>query len=128
MKRVITAVMILFLVLYFGASGEHRAADAAESLCRGAEELRGWCEQYDRKADGIRQKLSELETEWRDGARTLSLYMNSRELRPVTEALRDIKQAAADGSAEKLGAALRRLGWAVDDMKQSEKLSLANVF
>ena len=128
MKRLATAVLIIALTLFFGIKGERGTERAADRLYRGAQELRGLCVEYGPDADLIRERASELWEGWREDAGKLSLHMNARNLRPVTQALRDIKQAAADGDAEKLGDALRQLGDVVDDMRESESLGAENVF
>lgn len=128
MKRLVTAILIIMLTLFFSVSGEHNTADTAEKLCRGAEQLRNLCEQYDRSADQIREKIGTLRSEWDKDAKRLTLYMNERNMRPVTEALRDMKDAASDGDVQRVREALRQLGYAVDDLRNSEKLSFDNVF
>ena len=127
MKRLFTALLILALTLFFSASGEYRTADAAEKLCRGAEQLRVLCERYDEGSEMVRERIERLRSEWDERASERTMYMNVQNLQPVTRALRDIKDAAADGDAVRLVEAIRRLGYAADDLGKSERFSIENV-
>lgn len=131
MKRIWTALILLALMLFFGKAGEnhtHQAADRLGQQTSAVSELLDGCSDAAASAEKAVNSVKRIYDGWKSELDTLKLYMNSHNLTPVTDALREAKDAAAGGDMERLDSALIKLSYAIDDLRTSEDLTLGNVF